>query len=310
MPDEPGEVTETQLLAAAEQYDTAVDAGEMPEVVSTTEEEVVEDNPEPEEGEPEKVPESDDADKVEESAEEETPEAEDAPKESKYKKNEARKAKAWKALNERKEEYSRRESELESREKELADRQSKLDEGHSHRDEYGFTAEDYEDSAETSEEEGQETDAKDARDRAEKLRGIGKDSELKKKADEFKSAFENTRQELMREIPDLKEKDSSLSVTANQVLREYPDLLYVDGGNGLRHAVQIAQWKMAATSAEGKESEVKELTNKLSKLEKKMSVDGGFTGERPNAEKGFDDLSDKDQELFLRKAAANLDDAM
>ncbi len=67
---------------------------------------------------------------------------------------------------------------------------------------------------------------------------------------------------------------------------------------------------MAATSAEGKESEVKELTDKLNKLEKKMSVDGGFTGERPSAEKGFDDLSDKDQELFLRKAAANLDDTM
>jgi len=99
-------------------------------------------------------------------------------------------------------------------------------------------------------------------------------------------------------------------VEANQILRKYPDLLYVAEGQGLRHAVQIAQWKMAANSTEAKETEVKELTDKLNKLEKKLSVDGGFTSDKLEGEKGFDDLSTEDQEGFLRKAAMEFDDAM
>jgi len=319
MPEESGEVTEAQLLAAAQQYDAAVEAGETPSVEiqaeeATEEVEKAEEAEEtvdiPEEKESDETPDSGNADKVEELTEGETPEVEETPKESKWKKNEARKAKSWKALNERKEEADRREEELKSRSEELEARQKKIDEGHSHRDEYGFTAEDYERSAEMANEEGNAEEARDATERAENLRGAGKEVQLNTKAEEFKQAFENTRKELMREIPDLKDNSSDLAVEANQILRKYPDLLYVAEGKGLRHAVQIAQWKMAANSSEAKETEVKELTDKLNKLEKKLSVDGGFTSDKLEGEKGFDDLSTEDQEGFLRKAAMEFDDAM
>ena len=318
MPEESGEVTEAQLLAAAGQYDAAVEAGETPSVEIQAEEvteevdkaEEAEETVDTPEEESDETPDSGNADKVEELTEGETPEVEETPKESKWKKNEARKAKSWKALNERKEEADRREEELESRAKELEARQQKIDEGHSHRDEYGFTAEDYDKSAEMATEDGNAEEARDAKERAEQLRGVGKEAQLNSKAEEFKQAFENTRQELMREIPDLKDKDSNLSVEANQVLREYPDLLYVAEGKGLRHAVQIAQWKMAASSTEAKETEVKELTDKLNKLEKKLSVDGGFTSDKLEGEKNFDDLSVEDQEGYLLRAAAQHDDAM
>ena len=318
MPEESGGVTEAQLLAAAQQYDAAVEAGETPsvelqaeevaeEVAEAEEAEAIPDLPEEESDE---APDSGNADKVEELTEGETPEVEETPKGSKWEKNEARKAKSWKAINDRKEAADRREEELESRAKELDARQQKIDEGHSHRDEYGFTAEDYERSAEMASEEGNAEEARDAKERAEKLRGAGKEAQLNTKAEEFKHSFENTRQELMREIPDLKDKDSNLSVEANQILRKYPDLLYVAEGQGLRHAVQIAQWKMAANSTEAKETEVKELTDKLNKLEKKLSVDGGFTSDKLEGEKGFDDLSMEEQESYLLKAATQLDDTM
>ena len=318
MPEESGEVTETQLLAAAQEYDAAVEAGESPNVEIETEVLIEEKTPQ-EEPEPDlepdgkadnEIPDIGDVDEVEESAEAETPEAEETPKKSKWKKNEARKSSSWKKINEAKESIKAREEELESRAKELEVRQKKIDEGHSHRDEYGFTAEDYERSAEMAKEEGNPEEARDAEERAEKLRGIGKEAEVNSKAEEFKKAFENTRQELMREIPDLKDKDSDLTKEANVVLREYPDLLYVAEGKGLRHAVQIAQWKMASNSVDAKNAEVKDLTDKLNKLEKKLSVDGGFSGEKLEGEKGFDDLSDKEQEAYLLRAAAQLDDSM
>ena len=316
MPEESGEVTETQLLAAAGQYDAAVEAGETPSVEIQSEE-VTEEVKEAEEAEetvdiPEKesdeTPDSGDADKVEELTEGETPEVEETPKESKWKKNEARKAKSWKSINERKEAADRREEELESRAKELEARQQKIDEGHSHRDEYGFTAEDYENSAEMAAEEGKAEEARDAKERADKLRGDGQKAQIDSKVEEFKKVFEDTRQELMREVPELKDKDSKLTRESNQVLKDYPDLLYVSGGKGLRHAVQIAQWKMAAGSSDAKDAEVKELTDKLNKLEKKLSVDGGFTSDKLEGERDFSDLSIEDQEGYLLKAAAQYDD--
>ena len=46
------------------------------------------------------------------------------------------------------------------------------------------------------------------------------------------------------------------------------------------------------------------------KLEKKLSVDGGFTSDKLEGEKGFDDLSMEEQESYLLKAATQLDDTM
>ena len=52
------------------------------------------------------------------------------------------------------------------------------------------------------------------------------------------------------------------------------------------------------------------LLEKLDKLEKITSVDGGYSSDKPSGDKGFDDLSDNEQESYLRRAAAQLDDSM
>ena len=96
---------------------------------------------------------------------------------------------------------------------------------------------------------------------------------------------------------------------SNQILKEHPDLIYASEGTGLRYAVKIAQWKIAADKTDSSQAEVKELTDKLNKLEKKMSVGGGFTSGKLDSDKTFDDLSLDDQESYLLKAAAAHDDA-
>ena len=110
----------------------------------------------------------------------------------------------------------------------------------------------------------------------------------------------------MQKHEDLRDVNSELTKAAHAILQQYPSMANADG---LEHAVNIAQLQMKAAGAEQSETQVKELTNKLNKLEKKMSVSGGFTSEKVDGGRSFDDLSEKEQEAHLLKAAANFDDA-
>ena len=124
MPEDSGEVTAEQLLAAAGQYDAAVDAGETPVVeIQTAEpeaeeklEEILEEIAEDSAGEVEAKTEPDsekqDADNpVSSLTEGEVPEEKEQPK-TKWAKNEARKSKSWKEINSQKEEIKRLREEL------------------------------------------------------------------------------------------------------------------------------------------------------------------------------------------------------
>ena len=316
MPEESGELTAENLLAAAQEFDAAVAAGEQPDVDIKTEEP----EPEKEETPPEEPTETAEAepdseqqnvDEPESSLTEgETPEEEDKSQKSKWAKNESRKSRSWKEINSQKEAIKKEREELEAIKGELQEKQSDIDEGKAHRDKDGFTAADYERAADRAEEDGDYSDAEAARARAKELAGEGKKAEQDREVKKFQDAFEKTRQELMEEVPSLKETDSELTKESNQILKEHPDLLYASEGTGLHYAVKIAQWKIAASNTDKSQAEVKELTDKLNKLEKKMSVGGGFTSEKLDGDKTFDDLSLDDQESYLLKAAAAHDDAL
>jgi len=314
MPEESGEVTAETLLAAAQQYDTAVAAGEQPSVEIKTEEPEPEEAPPPEpEADPEPEPEGQDANEPESSLTEgETPEEEDEPQqnESKWAKNEARKAKSWKEINSQKEELKQQREELESMKGELREKQTDYDDGKAYRDDKGFTAEDYENAAGKLREEGDESLASDAEDRAKEVLEEGRKAEQDRATKQAQKTWETARDDLYREMPELKDNSSELTQTANGILKEHPDLMYLPEGQGLRHAVRVAQWKVAASKTESSQVEVKELTDKLNKLEKKMSVGGGFTSGKLDGGKSFDDLPVGDQEAYLLKAAAAHDDAM
>ena len=313
MPEESGEVTAETLLAAAGQYDAAIEAGEQPEV------NVLSDGkPEPEEETPPEEPaevaepesEEQNVDEPESSLTEgETPEEEDEPQKSKWAKNEARKSKSWKDINSQKEELKREREELEAMKGQLHERQTDMDDGKAYRDDKGFTAEDYENAAIRLREEGDDDLAKDAELRAKEVLEEGKKADNNRALKEAQSQWEAVRDDLYKEMPELKDNNSELTQTANGILKEHPDLMYLPNGQGLRHAVQVAQWKVAASKTDKSQAEVKELTDKLNKLEKKMSVGGGFTSDKLDGDKTFDDLSMEEQEDYLLKAAGQLDDS-
>ena len=317
MPEESGEVTAEQLLAAASEYDNSVAAGEMPEVEILTEEpkEEVQDEPPPEPAE-EAVQEpetevlnstEDNADKqVSSLTEGEAPEAQEQPKKSKWEKNEERKTSSWKQINAEKEEIKRQRESLLKEAEELKSRKVDLDEGKAYRDEKGFTAEDYENAAKRLKEEGDDDLASDAIDRAKEVRAEGDKAQQQMVAKKHWDAFESKRQELMQKHSELSKPDSELTQKANAILTEHPSM---QSAAGLEQAVKIAQLQITAAGAETSEAQVKELTDKLTKLEKKMSVSGGFTNERVDGERSFDDLSDSEQTEYLRRAAMEADNS-
>ena len=312
MPEESGEVTAEQLLAAASEYDNAVAVGETPEVEIQTEEpkEEVQDEspPEPaEEAVQEPETEEQNADKqVSSLTEGEAPEAQEQPKKSKWEKNEERKASSWKQINAEKEEIKRQREALLKEAEELKSRKVDLDEGKAYRDEKGFTAEDYENAAKRLKEEGDDDLASDAIDRAKEVRAEGDKVQQQMVAKKHWDAFESKRQELMQKHSELSKPDSELTQKANAILTEHPSM---QSAVGLEQAVKIAQLQIKAASAESSEAQVKELTDKLTKLEKKMSVNGGFTNERVDGERSFDDLSEEEQTEYLRRAAMEADNA-
>ena len=316
MPEESGEVTAEQLLAAASEYDNAVAAGEAPEVEIQTEEpkEEVQDEPPPEPAEEavqEPETEEQNADEqVSSLTEGETPEVQEQPKKSKWEKNEERKTSSWKQINAEKEEIKRQRDELSKLAEDLKSQNETINEGRAYQDKHGFTAADYERAAEKAELDGDYDQADSARRMAERVETEGKENRAKaKEAKAIKQhwdAFESKRQELMQKHSELSKPDSELTQKANAILTEHPSM---QSAVGLEQAVKIAQLQIKAAGAETSEAQVKELTDKLTKLEKKMSVSGGFTNERVDGERSFDDLSDAEQTEYLRRAAMEADNA-
>jgi len=310
MPEESGEVTADQLKAAAEQYDTAMEAGGMPEVEIQLEEpkEEVRDESPPESAAEETVTEPEtegqDADEqVSSLTEGEAPEAKEQPK-SKWAKNEERKTSSWKQINAEKEEIKAQRQELLKAAEELKAHRQEINEGKAYRDEHGFTAADYEKAAEKAELDGDYDEAEDARLVAKKVTEEGEKATKEREAKKYWDSFESKRQSLMQEHEDLRKPDSELTQRANAILKQHPAMA---NAVGLEKAVEIAHLQIKAAGAEESYAQVKELTDKLTKLEKKMSVNGGFTNEKADGDRTFDKLSDDEQTEYLRRAATEAD---
>tara|TARA_Y100000310_G_C20679855_1_gene815268 strand:- start:103 stop:1038 length:936 start_codon:yes stop_codon:yes gene_type:complete len=311
MSEESGEVTAEQMLAVAKQHDAAVEAGESPEVAIQPEEpkEEVQDESPPElieEAVKEPDSEVQDVDEqVSSLTESEAPEAQEKPK-GKWAKNEERKTSSWKQINAEKEEIKRQREELLKVAEEIKSQKQDIDEGKAYRDEHGFTAADYERSAERAELDGEYDDAADAKAIAKQVKADGEKAIQERETKKANDAYESKRRELMLKYEDL-QKDSELTKRANAILQQNPSMA---NAHGMEKAVEIAQIQIEAAGAKELKSQNKELTDKLNKLEKKMSVNGGFTSEKLDGETPFEDLPDAEQEARLRKAAMALDDQM
>jgi len=300
MPEENGEITAEQMLAAAEQYDAALEAGEAPP-------EMVEIEPQPEreeeQQEPEELPpEGDNAETVSSLTEEEEAKAPSPQeKKSKYAKNRDRLNKTWADANEVKEQNKRDRQAIEQANSELEKQRQQIAATHGYRDEHGHTAKDYEEAAAGFRDEG-ETKLAEAADRKVKDLSEKQDQAVtQSRQQQSAQVFEAKRQELMSKHPDLQQADSELTKKANALLQQHPQVASMP--DGLQAAVNGALMQMDAEKGKNATTELSELQEKYNKLEKKMSVTGGFTSGKPDGEKGFDDMSEDEQGAYLIRAA-------
>ena len=318
MPEESGDTTAEALLAAAQEYDTAVEAGETPSISVVEEEpkkEVQEETPVPEEPtevEEDKPPETegDNVDEPDSSLTDgEAPEGEKSSK-SKYARNRERLDKTWAGVNEAKEANKREAAQLAEAKAHLEkDRAEAMAQG-GYRDEHGHTAKDYEEAAKGFEEEGDTGLRDSALAKGKELQMMEAEAVQQVQMDKYTQDWKAGRQALEKEIPEITDSKSNLTIAANEILKANPDLFHLPEAKGLRQAVDMARYKLKADQADASQTEVKELSDKLTKLEKKTSVTGGFTSDRPDGETAFDDMSDDEQENFLRRAAMAHDEGL
>jgi len=312
MTEESGDTTADQLLAAAQEYDAAVEAGKLPEVEILPEEpepETEETPPEPQREEVEESPPPDQDTGISGSLKEEQPEGvADEKKQSKYAKNQVRLNKAWTDVNADKERVKEATAQLQKQHQELEYQRQQLAAKNGYRDDKGFTAEDYEDAAVRLDDEGDTGLAGDARDKAKELKVASEQAKIDSFKAERDQAWEAKRQELMTNNPDLRDNNKPMTQKAMALLQHYPSL--TAGPDGLELSVEWA--KLALESGNSKEAATKfdELQQKYNKLEKKTSVQGGFTAEKLDGARSFEDMDMEDQEKYLIDAAMHLDNDM
>ena len=312
MTEESGDTTADQLLAAAREYDAAVEAGKLPEVEILPEEpepETEETPPEPQREEVEESPPPDQDTGISGSLKEEQPEGvADEKKQSKYAKNQARLNKTWADVNADKERVKEATAQLQQQHQELEYQRQQLAAKNGYRDDKGFTAEDYEDAAVRLDNEGDTGLAGDARDKAEELKVASEQAKVTAHQMQRDQAWESKRQELMTRIPDLRDNSKPLTQKAMALLQHYPSL--TAGPDGLELSVEWAKLALESGNSEEAATKFNELQQKYNKLEKKTSVQGGFTAEKLDGARSFEDMDMEDQEKYLIDAAMHLDNDM
>ena len=316
MPEETGDVTAEQLLAAASQYDAAIEAGEEPSVAIQPPEEdeypameETEAESEPEESPPE--PKADSADKEPESSlteEEEVKAPSPKEKKSKYAKNRDRLNKTWADANEVKEQNKRDREAVSQAQAELEQQRQQIAATHGYRDEHGHTAKDYEEAAKGFRDEGESTLAEAADKKANELSQKQDQAVTQNRQNQHAMAFEAKRQTLMSKHPDLRKDDSEITKRANALLRQHPAI--ARSPDGLQAAVNGALMQIDAEKGKNASTELSELRDKYNKLEKKLSVTGGYTNEKLDGEKGFDDMDETEQAQYLMRAATAHDNSL
>lgn len=304
MPDEQSEVTAETLLAAAEEYDASLDAGNEPPQF-----EVVEESAEPEGEQQEEVtePEADEVQNDEGSLTEQ-PET-DAPEQpkSKYANNRERLDKSWASVNDAKEENKRERADLDAARAELEKQRDQVAADQGYRDEHGHTAKDYEEAAREFEDEGNDKLANSARQKAEQLVAKEKAAAENSHRDKNEAIRQEQNAKLMEKHPELNDPNSQLYKEVAALMSTYPILQF--DPYGVKAAVDVAMLREKANRSDQLEARIKELESDKHKLEKKTSVVGGFTSGKPKGERGFEDMNEDEQGPHLLRAAMAHDDS-
>lgn len=224
---------------------------------------------------------------------------------SKWAANEERKAKTWEQINAEKEALKAEKEALAREREEVQKRSVKVEK---YRDERGFSAEDYRNAAKQFKAAGDAENmklAEAAEQRAVELEQ--QESQLKAKAqqEEFSKQWAAKYQELATKNPALKDQNSEEYKATLAILNEFP--LLTQHPNGLEYAYKAVQLNKAARDSEVKESKIKELTQQLESLQKKLAIGAGVPAEQPREAKSFEDMTLAEQRKYMEQAAKKAD---
>lgn len=257
------------------------------------------------------------------------------PSESKFqqaKKEQERRERSWKALNEQKEALRlERETMLKEKaealeraqaaERKAAEALAKSTQTEISAKEYDEAARDYKEDAKRLEARGEyeaadkllqkaracERIAAQKRDEEKSIKEnhekLSKEAEVEK----FRKAWDENLQKIkkMDEYKDLEDPRSPLGLETTRLIRDNPMLSAYP--EGIRDAAMIAKWKMTAESLPGVLAKLAESEKKYSELASRMRIGPSGNPEPPKAAKAFEDMSMDDQEKELLSLANQLD---
>lgn len=227
----------------------------------------------------------------------------DAKDQSKVAQDEKRKSKTWQEINAEKEAI-RAEREAIAREKAEIQR-AKAATVDVYRDKHGATKQDYLEVAKQLRAKGEAAQADAAERLASDLEQEEQRFKQQRAMEDLQVAWRKTYDELADKHPELKDDKSDLYQETFKVVKEY-ELLQRDP-NGLKYAVRAAEIALQAKEFEGTKAEFAKLKTEHEKLQKKLTIAGGSPTSAPSEAKTFDQMSLKEQEAFLEKAAQEHD---
>lgn len=304
-------LTADGVLSMARDFDAGVDidSRETPEPVKdeaqTPEPSPVEDSASTEPQAKEEAPE---ASSLKETEAPKEPKPETQKKESKFAREEARKAKTWSEINAEKEALKAQKEALARERDEWQKTRSTAETSavDSFRDEKGFTAQDYEQAAKEFDADGDRELAQAARGKAEAARKAAGEHQTKIQQQQFQKAWEDSYARLSDKEPWLKDQNSEQYKKVVNLLNNYKVLTTVP--EGLTHAVELVKLHDTASRAQAIETENKSLKEQLDKLQKKTAIGKGVpAGPLKAEESDFAKLSIKEQRERLMKAAREFD---
>lgn len=227
---------------------------------------------------------------------------------SKFAREQARKAKTWEAINSEREQF-RKEREAFQRERDewaKGREQSQVQDLESFRDKKGYTAKDYEEAAKVFEADGDRDKAILARQKAEEVRASARETVEKQAAEKFNNEWKASFDRLSQHEPWLKDDNSPQNKRAVELLQQFPML--TRDPHGLSHAVAIVKLEEKASLSEKLEAQVKDLTGQLEKLTKKTQIGRGpATKPIPSEAKPFEKMSLDEQRAHLLNKASEFD---
>jgi hypothetical protein len=223
---------------------------------------------------------------------------------TKYARERERRDRSWKALQQEKEAFHRERDAFQQERSQFLSHSRQVSQPAEHKDELGYTASEYERAAEQFHRDGDAQRAALAAQRAHRVRENDAQVLGQSRQREFLDGWHGHVQELLEARPELKDETHGLSKAVQALLRDEP--LFSHLPDGFRRAVELADLRLQAGSVPSLKTEVEKLRKEIDRLNGDRQPGSSGPTSQPRA-KAFDQLSPAEQDVELRRIAAEAD---